>query len=82
MHRPGCVKNCPRAQRANRVCCGTLLSTSQTLSISPGYLGQKSLCENLNMDHTGLLLLLLLLNLRGAICAVVQWTELDEAKVR
>ncbi|XP_070759083.1 matrix metalloproteinase-19 [Enoplosus armatus] len=35
---------------------------------------------NLNMDYTGLLLLLLLLNLSGAICAVVQWTELNEAK--
>ncbi|KAM9361641.1 matrix metalloproteinase-19 [Symphorus nematophorus] len=31
------------------------------------------------MDYTGLLLLLLL-SLRGVICAVVQWTELDEAK--
>lgn len=31
------------------------------------------------MDYTGLLLLL---SLSGAICAVVQWTELDEAKVR
>ena len=32
------------------------------------------------MDYTGLLLLLL--GLSGAICAVVQWRELDEAKVR
>lgn len=32
------------------------------------------------MDYTGLLLLLLL-NLSGAICEVVQWTELNEAKV-
>ncbi|XP_074488105.1 matrix metalloproteinase-19 [Sebastes fasciatus] len=31
------------------------------------------------MDYTWLLLLVLL-NLSGAICAVVQWTELDEAK--
>lgn len=35
---------------------------------------------NLNMDYT--VLLLLLLNLSGAICAVVQWKELNEAKVR
>lgn len=34
-------------------------------------------------DYTGpLLLLLLLLNLSGAIGAAVQWTELNEAKVR
>lgn len=32
------------------------------------------------MNYTGLLLLLL--NLSGAIGAVVQWTELNEAKVR
>ncbi|XP_035517843.1 matrix metalloproteinase-19 [Morone saxatilis] len=32
------------------------------------------------MDYTALLLSLLLLNLSGAICAVVQWTELNEAK--
>uniref|UniRef100_A0A672FN68 Matrix metallopeptidase 19 n=1 Tax=Salarias fasciatus TaxID=181472 RepID=A0A672FN68_SALFA len=32
------------------------------------------------MDSTGLLLLLLL-GLRAALCAVVQWAELDEAKV-
>ncbi|XP_041808108.1 matrix metalloproteinase-19 [Chelmon rostratus] len=31
------------------------------------------------MDYTGLLLLLLL-NLSGALCAVVEWTELNEAK--
>lgn len=33
------------------------------------------------MDYTRLLLLLLL-SLSGAVCAVVQWTELDEATVR
>lgn len=32
------------------------------------------------MDYTGLLLRLLL-TISGALCAVVQWTELDEAKV-
>ncbi|XP_023279458.1 matrix metalloproteinase-19 [Seriola lalandi dorsalis] len=31
------------------------------------------------MDYEGLLMLLLVLNLSGAFCAVVQWTELDEA---
>lgn len=36
--------------------------------------------ENLDMDWTGLLVLLL--SLSGSMCAVVQWTELDEAKVR
>ncbi|XP_069571290.1 matrix metalloproteinase-19 [Brachyistius frenatus] len=33
------------------------------------------------MDLTGLLALLLVLSLRGGFCEVVQWTELDEAKV-
>ncbi|XP_034550312.1 matrix metalloproteinase-19 [Notolabrus celidotus] len=32
------------------------------------------------METTGLLLLLLLLNLSGAFCAAVEWTELNEAK--
>lgn len=34
------------------------------------------------MDYSGLLVLLLALNLSGALCAVVQWAELNEAKVR
>ena len=66
------------ALREQTVCCGTLLSTSQALSIGLGLFGSETLDENLNMDYTWLLLL----NLSGAICAVVQWTELEEAKVR
>lgn len=37
--------------------------------------------KDLNMEYTWLLLLLLL-NLSGAFSAAVQWTELEEAKVR
>ncbi|KAM9408966.1 matrix metalloproteinase-19 [Pholidichthys leucotaenia] len=32
------------------------------------------------MDKTGLLVLLLVFRLRGAVCAVVQWTEFNEAE--
>lgn len=66
-------KNFWSAQRTNTVCCGTLL-----LQLGLGLFGTETLDENLNMDYTWLLLL----NLSGAICAVVQWTELEEAKVR
>lgn len=47
----------------------------------PWIFGTKNSKENLNMDYTAMLLLLVL-NISGAICAVVQWTELNEAKVR
>ena len=63
------------------VCCETLLSTSPASDHLPQILGTETVCENLNMDHAGLLTLLLVLNLSGAFCAVVQWPELNEAKV-
>lgn len=71
----------PRKQKKSAVKpCSTLLWSS-----SCGYPGQisgtASADENFMMDFPELLLLFLVLNLRGALCAVVQWTELNEAKV-
>lgn len=51
------------------VCCGT------------GFEHPPRTTETLNMDYTWMLLLSLL-NLRGAVCEVAQWTEFDEAKVK
>lgn len=49
-------------------------------NFSPGNLEQKQLVKL--MDHTGLLVLLLVLNLSGAFCAVLHWAEFNEAEVR
>ncbi|KAM8917521.1 matrix metalloproteinase-19 isoform 2-T4 [Spinachia spinachia] len=62
------------ALREQTVCCGTPPCDSSGSPRQPWRI------ENADMDYTwSPLLLLLLLNLRGAICAEVQWTELDEA---
>lgn len=83
-HRSRGADSCPaelkllRRPGTQRVCCEALLSTSHSIKRQLWIRGTGPVDENLMMDGSGLLLLLL--SLRAALCEV-EWTELNEAEV-